>query len=98
MQLQSKAKKYVEKKLAWVERENQKYYARLAAEERERALSLKEARCPEQRRSLRAQEKRIRNEKIYRMIKDGATNKDIVMATGAPLQCVARLRYESLKK
>lgn len=32
----------VAKKLAWIEKENQKYYARLAEEERQRALLFKQ--------------------------------------------------------
>ena len=40
---QKKIREYVRKKLEWVEQENQKYYARLAEEERQRALLLKKA-------------------------------------------------------
>lgn len=36
-------REYVRKRLEWVESENKKYYARLAQEERQRALSLKKA-------------------------------------------------------
>lgn len=38
-----KIRKEVAKKLEWIERENQKYYARLEAQERKRALLLKQA-------------------------------------------------------
>ena len=41
--LKKKVKRQVKAKLEWVERENQKYYARMAAKERQRALLLKEA-------------------------------------------------------
>lgn len=44
LDLRKKVKKQVKAKLEWVERENQKYYARLAEQERRRALSLREAR------------------------------------------------------
>lgn len=39
-----KIRKEVKARLEWVEQENQKYYARLAEEERKRALLLKQAR------------------------------------------------------
>ena len=39
-----RVKRQVKKKLEWVERENQKYYARMAEQERQRALLFKEAR------------------------------------------------------
>lgn len=41
--IQKKVREYVKAKLEWVERENKKYYARLAEEERQRALFLKRA-------------------------------------------------------
>jgi len=41
--LREKAKQYVKEKLEWVEEENQKYYARMAEEERQRALLLKQS-------------------------------------------------------
>ena len=41
IKLREAVKVRVQKRLEWVERENQKYYARLAAKERQRALSLK---------------------------------------------------------
>ena len=43
LDLRKKVKRQVKAKLEWVERENQKYYARMAEQERRRALSLKEA-------------------------------------------------------
>ena len=43
LRLRRKIKYQVKKKLEWVESENQKYYARLAEEERQRALLFKEA-------------------------------------------------------
>ena len=47
LELRRKIKRHVKAKLEWVERENQKYYARLAAQERRRALLLKEAKKAE---------------------------------------------------
>ena len=41
--IQKKVREYVKAKLEWVEEENRKYYARLAKEERQRALLLKRA-------------------------------------------------------
>ncbi len=41
--IQRKVRAYVKAKLEWVEKENKKYYARLADEERRRALLLKRA-------------------------------------------------------
>lgn len=43
LDLKRKVKRQVKAKLEWVERENQKYYARMAEKERQRALLLKEA-------------------------------------------------------
>lgn len=43
LEIRRKIKRQVKLRLEWVERENQKYYARLAEQERQRALSLKEA-------------------------------------------------------
>ena len=47
LELRRKIKRHVKAKLEWVEKENQKYYARLAAQERRRALLLKEAKKAE---------------------------------------------------
>lgn len=43
LQTRREVKRRVKARLAWVEKENQKYYARLAEKERQRALLLKEA-------------------------------------------------------
>lgn len=43
LKLRREIKRKVKARLEWVERENQKYYARMAEEERQRALLLKEA-------------------------------------------------------
>ena len=43
LSIQKKVRAYVKAKLEWVESENRKYYARLAKEERQRALLLKRA-------------------------------------------------------
>lgn len=42
LKLRAQIKKRVKAKLDWVERENQKYYARMAEQERRRALLFKE--------------------------------------------------------
>ena len=42
LKLRTRIKRKVKEKLEWVEEENQKYYARLAEQERRRALRLKE--------------------------------------------------------
>ena len=47
LQMRKEVKKRVKARLAWVERENQKYYARLAERERQRALLLKETKKAE---------------------------------------------------
>ena len=44
LEIRRRVRQQVKKKLEWVERENQKYYARMAEEERRRALLFKEAR------------------------------------------------------
>lgn len=43
LQIRRKVKRQVKARIEWVEKENQKYYARMAAQERRRALLLKEA-------------------------------------------------------
>jgi hypothetical protein len=42
LELREKIKKEVAAKLKWIEEENQKYYARMAEEERQRALLFKQ--------------------------------------------------------
>lgn len=105
--IQKKAREYVKAKLEWVERENKKYYARLAEEERQRALLFKQAKQKEKRldsyinnygKGLTIQQKRERSKKIYELIAKGATNEEITLITGAPPQSIARLRYEAAKK
>lgn len=49
LKLREKIKVKVQERIEYVEEENQKYYARLAAKERQRALSLKEAKDAERR-------------------------------------------------
>lgn len=101
---QKKIRKYVQKKLEWVERENQKYYARLAREECKRALLFKQAKQQEHQvklimetPTLTTQQKKQRSAIIYKMIANGATNDEIVHETKAPLQSIARLRFEYKK-
>ena len=44
IKLRRKIKRQVKAKLEWIEKENQKYYARVAAQESRRALLLRQAR------------------------------------------------------
>lgn len=53
LRLREEVKIRVQKKLEWIERENQKYYARLAEQERQRALSLKEEREAEEKAGIK---------------------------------------------
>ena len=43
LKMRNRVKEEVRKKLEWIEEENKKYYARMAKEERQRALLLKQA-------------------------------------------------------
>lgn len=106
-EIRAKVKKKVEAKLAWVERENQKYYARLAAEEDKRASSLHKAKeienkvmsilsCPQH--ALTNAEKRIRTEVIYGMIELGMTDEEIQSQLNVSLQSVVRSRHWYNKK
>lgn len=52
LELRKKVKRQVKARLEWVERENQKYYARMAERERQRALLLKEAKEAERKAGL----------------------------------------------
>lgn len=52
LKLRTKIKRKVKEKLEWVEKENQRYYARLAEKERQRALLLKEAKEAERKAGL----------------------------------------------
>lgn len=52
LELRKKVKRQVKARLGWVERENQKYYARMAERERQRALLLKEAKEAERKAAL----------------------------------------------
>ena len=47
LEIRRRIKQRVKAKLEWVERENQKYYARMAEEERQRALLFKKAKQAE---------------------------------------------------
>lgn len=53
LKLCAKIKKRVKARLKWVEMENQKYYARMAKQERQRALLLKEAKELERKAGLK---------------------------------------------
>lgn len=50
LKLRKKIKKEVAAKLEWIEEQNQKYYARMAEEERQRALLFKKNKTPVQER------------------------------------------------
>ena len=52
LKLRREIKQKVKAKLEWVERENQKYYARMAEEERQRALLFREAKEAEHKAGL----------------------------------------------
>jgi uncharacterized protein YerC len=96
-----KVKRQVRNKLAWVERENKKYYARLAEEERQRALSLKQAKeiennimhlLSEPTNNLTNREKQFRTLLIKRMIASGMTDAEIQDRTNASMYVIARIR------
>jgi methionyl-tRNA formyltransferase len=106
-EIRAKVKKKVKAKLDWIEKENQKYYARLAAEEDERASSLREAKEIENKvvamlsspqHALTAAEKRIRTEVIYSMIELGMTDEEIQSQLNVSLQSVVRSRHWYNKK
>lgn len=52
LKLQEKIKQEVKEKLEWIEQENQKYYARMAEQERRRALLFKETKEAERKAGL----------------------------------------------
>ena len=90
-------KKAVKAKLAWVERENQKYYKRLAEETRQRLSLLHEAK--EQEKQMYALcddivDKKARTQIVYNMMKLGMSNEDILLSTDIPHRVVSRLRHE----
>lgn len=102
LKLQKKAKEYVKKKLAWVESENQKYYARLAEQERQRALLFKKAK--QESRAQRAgrpfvvmpenEEQKLKlDRKIEELIKQGKDNDAIQNLTAAPYQQINAVRF-----
>jgi len=84
LNLRDVVKKQVEDKLAWIEEENQKYYARLAQEEERRALFLKALRKAKNADLLKAYiskvQQLIQNNKIYNMIAKGCTSEEIMKA------------------
>lgn len=101
--IRTKIRQEVKARLDWVEKENKRYYARLAEEEEKRASLLREAKQIENNvikmlslpsKSLTNQEKRLRADIIYRMVSEGMTNEEIQAATNAPMQSIARVRYE----
>lgn len=53
LKLRTQIKRKVKAKLEWVERENQKYYARMAKQESQRALLFKDAKEAERKSGLR---------------------------------------------
>lgn len=90
-------KKAVKAKLAWVEKENQKYYKRLAEETRQRLSLLHEAK--EQERQICALcedvvDKKARTQIVYNMMELGMSNEDILLSTNISHRVVSRLRYE----
>ena len=52
LKLREKIKQEVKEKLEWIEEENQKYYARMAEQERQRALLFKKTKELEQNKRL----------------------------------------------
>lgn len=100
MQKRKEVKKIVKEKLAWVERENQKYYARLAEEERQRASSLHEAKQQEIRAMsmVDIDDKKTRTQAIYNLMAVGFTNEEIMKDTGVSARVISRLRFEFEKK
>lgn len=96
---QAEVRKKVKAKLAWVEKENQKYYARLAKEERRRAFLLQQAKKEEQKtleqlERITVQEKKQRSEKVYDLMAQGKSDEDILLTTDVPHRVVSRLRHE----
>ena len=105
--IREEVKKEVKAKLEWVEEENQKYYARLAAEEEKRASLLHEAKELENKiikmlanptKNLSTSEKKLRTDIITNMIDLGMSNQEIQLATQAPMQAIARVRHIKEKK
>ena len=100
--IREEVKKEVKAKLEWVEEENQKYYARLAAEEENRASLLHEAKELENKiikmlanptKNLSTSEKKLRTDVIANMIDLGMSNQEIQLVTQAPMQAIARVRH-----
>ena len=105
--IRKQVQKQVAKKLEWIEKENQKYYARLAEEEKERASLLHEAKQIENNvlsilssppNKLSNIEKKLQIKIIYGLVQDGLTNKEIQEETGASLQTIARIRHWNMRK
>lgn len=105
--IRKQVQKQVAKKLEWIEKENQKYYARLAEEEKERASLLHEAKQIENNvlsilssppNKLSNIEKKLQIKIIYSLVQDGLTNKEIQEETGASLQTIARIRHWNMRK
>lgn len=90
----------VRKKLAWIEEENQKYYARLAEEERQRALLLHSSKEAEKQimALCETEDKKERTQAIYALMELGYSNQDIQLATNVSPRVISRIRYEYNKK
>ena len=104
---QEAVREYVAERIAWVERENKKYYARLAEEERQRALLFAEAKKLERKSikqinsyktPLTTQQKKMRSQKIYDLMEQGYTMEQIAQIVPAPTQALSRLKHEFNKK
>lgn len=107
LELRTKIKREVKEKLDWIEKENQKYYARLAKEEEKRASLLHEAKEIERNimhmlsigpDNLTKEEKKQRVKLIHQLVYLGLTNEDIQALTNAPMQSIARVRHWENKK
>lgn len=107
LEIRKKVKKQVKEKLDWIEKENQKYYARLAEEEEKRASLLHEAKEIEREvirtlsagpNNLSKEEKQQRVELIHQLVYLGLSNEDIQALTNAPMQSIARVRHWEDKK
>lgn len=108
LELRKKIRQEVKEKLQWIDEENKKYYARLAEEERQRALLFKRIKEfeTEIRQVLSSKispqimtelQKRIRTKRIRFLIEDGYTSKEIRDMTGASFSAISRIKY-SIKK
>lgn len=101
LKIRRNVKRRVKARLEWVERENQKYYARLAEEERRRALFLKEAKQQKlaaleailnRTRGMTAAQKKARIRHIDFLIEQGFKNQDIMKQMNVSWKAVMRRR------